>query len=170
LLSARSQRAGNPLDDRLCWHSLFATLAAVGSDLPLSAIIPTASSTQERLISLIGGLKLFWDQPVFGASLGPFRDQMIPTLDERPLVIHSTAVWLSAELGAVGLLVFSVPFIYVFQRMEICVRRSGFGVDCFVLCSFRGYVEPGDILYQRTFWFLIGAALAFRRSQSNQQI
>ena len=59
---------------------LSAALTAVGSDLPLPVVLPTVSSTQERLVSIIGGLNLFWDHPVFGAGLGAFRNQMILTL------------------------------------------------------------------------------------------
>jgi hypothetical protein len=150
----------------------FATaLTSVGSDLPLPVIVPTVSSTQERLVSIIEGLKLFWDHPAFGAGLGAFRNQMIPTLDGRPLVIHSTAVWLLAELGVVGLLVFTVPFIYVFLKewkYASVDQVSALIVLCFA--AFAVMSGPGDMLYQRTFWFLIGAGLALRQSQSSRQI
>jgi hypothetical protein len=95
---------------------LSAALTAVGSDLPLPVVLPTVSSTQERLVSIIGGLNLFWDHPVFGAGLGAFRNQMILTLDGLPLVIHSTAVWLLAELGIVGFLIFAVSFTHIFFK------------------------------------------------------
>ena len=150
----------------------FATaLTSVGSDLPLPVIVPTVSSTQERLVSIIGGLNLFWDHPVFGAGLGAFRNQMVPTLEGLPLVIHSTAVWLLAELGVAGLLVFTVPFIYVFLKewkYASVDQVSALIVLCFA--AFAVMSGPGDMLYQRTFWFLIGAALALRQSQSSRQI
>ena len=63
---------------------------------------------------------MFWDHPVFGAGLGAFRNQMIPTPEGLPLVIHSTAVWLLAELGIVGFLVFSAAFMYVFFKDWKC--------------------------------------------------
>ena len=151
--------------------SFSAALTAVGSDLPLPAIVPTVSSTQERLVSIIGGLKLFWEHPVFGAGLGAFRNQMIPTLEGLPLVIHSTAVWLLAELGIVGFLIFAVSFMHIFFKEWKCApidQTSAFIVLC--LAGFAVMSGPGDMLYQRTFWFLIGAALALRRSQPSQQI
>jgi O-antigen ligase len=150
---------------------LSAALTAVGSDLPLPAIVPTVSSAQERLVSIIGGLKLFSDHPVFGAGLGAFRNQMIPTLEGLPLVIHSTAVWLLAELGIVGFLIFAVPFMHIFFKEWKCApidQTSAFIVLC--LAGFAVMSGPGDMLYQRTFWLVLGAALAFRRSQSNEQI
>ena len=151
--------------------SLTITLTAVGSDLPLPAVVPTASSTQERLVSIVGGLNLFWEHPVLGAGLGAFRNQMIPTPEGLPLVIHSTAVWLLAELGIVGFLIFAVSFIHVFFKEWKCApvdQTSAFIVLC--LAGFAVMSGPGDMLYQRTFWFLIGAALALRQSQPSQQI
>jgi len=143
---------------------LSAALTAVGSDLPLPVVLPTVSSTQERLVSIIGGLNLFWDHPVFGAGLGAFRNQMILTLDWLPLVIHSTAIWLLAELGIVGFLIFAVSFTHIFFKEW--KSASAFIVLC--LGGFAVMSGPGDMLYQRTFWLLIGAALAVRQPPSNQ--
>jgi hypothetical protein len=148
---------------------LSAALTAVGSDLPLPVVLPTVSSTQERLVSIIGGLNLFWDHPVFGAGLGAFRNQMILTLDGLPLVIHSTAVWLLAELGIVGFLIFAVSFTHIFfkeWKSAPVDQTSAFIVLC--LGGFAVMSGPGDMLYQRTFWLLIGAALAVRHPPSSQ--
>ncbi len=114
---------------------------------------------------------MFWDHPVFGAGLGAFRNQLIPTLEGLPLLIHSTAVWLLAELGIVGFLVFAVPFMYVFfkeWKYAPIDQTSAFIVLC--LAGFAVMSGPGDMLYQRTFWFLIGAALALGRSQPSEQV
>jgi O-antigen ligase len=127
----------------------------------MPVVVPTASSTQERLVSITGGLNLFWNHPVFGAGLGAFRNQMIPTPEGLPLVIHSTAVWLLAELGAVGFLIFAVSFIYVFLKewkWAATDQISALIVLC--LTGFAVTSGPADMLYQRTFWLLIGAALA----------
>src|SRR5262249_46485795 len=108
------------------------------------------------------------EHPFFGAGLGAFRNQMIPTLEGLPLVIHSTAVWVLAELGVVGLLAFTVPFIYLFLKewkYASVDRVSALIVLCFA--AFAVMSAPGDMLYQRTFWFLIGGALALRQSQSS---
>ena len=80
----------------------------------MPAFLPSEASTQERLISILGGLKLFLEYPAFGAGLGAFRNQMIFVSSSQPLLIHSTALWLLAELGMIGLLAFAVPAIYVF--------------------------------------------------------
>jgi len=123
---------------------LSAALTAVGSDLPLPVVLPTVSSTQERLVSIIGGLNLFWDHPVFGAGLGAFRN----TLDGLPLVIHSTAVWLLAELGIVGFLIFAVSFTHIFfkeWKSAPVDQTSAFIVLC--LGGFADIMSgPGDML------------------------
>jgi hypothetical protein len=160
-LYLRTTNVREILSSLACAGVLIATGIAAGSDHPMPVVVPTASSTQERLVSITGGLNLFWNHPVFGAGLGAFRNQMIPTPEGLPLVIHSTAVWLLAELGAVGFLIFAVSFIYVFLKewkWAATDQISALIVLC--LTGFAVTSGPADMLYQRTFWLLIGAALA----------
>ena len=163
----RATNAREILSSIACACILCATTIVDASAPP---IVPNVSSTQERLVSIMGGLKLFWDHPVFGAGLGAFRNQMIPTAEGLPLVIHSTAVWLLAELGIVGFLVFSASFMYVFFKDWKCApgdQTSALIVLC--LAGFAVMSGPGDMLYQRTFWLLIGAGLALPRSELSAQ-
>jgi hypothetical protein len=142
---------------------------SVGPALP--QIVPDAESTQERLISIIGGLKLFFDHPIFGAGLGAFRNQLIFVSSSQPLLIHSTAVWLLAELGVVGLLAFAVPAIYVSAcewRLASNEQASALIILCFV--AFAVMSGPADMLYQRTFWLLIGTGLALHRSEHRPEL
>jgi hypothetical protein len=130
----------------------------------LPEMVPSAASTEERLISILGGLKLFVEHPIFGAGLGAFRNQMIFVASPQPLLIHSTAVWLLAELGVIGLLVFAVPATYAFANEWVHARKetaSMLIVLCFV--AFAVMATPADMLYQRTFWLLVGTALAMVR-------
>jgi O-antigen ligase len=133
------------------------------------AIVPSAASTEERLISVLGGLKLFVEHPVFGAGLGAFRNQMIFVSSSQPLLlIHSTAVWLLAELGIIGFLVFAIPATYAFANEWARSRKeqaSALIVLCFV--AFAVMATPADMLYQRTFWLVVGAALAVVRQERN---
>jgi hypothetical protein len=132
----------------------------------LPEMVPSAASTEERLISILGGLKLFVEHPIFGAGLGAFRNQMIFVASPQPLLIHSTAVWLLAELGVVGLLVFAVPATYAFANEWVHARKetaSMLIVLCFV--AFAVMAAPADMLYQRTFWLFLGAGLAVIRRE-----
>ena len=127
-------------------------------------IEPDSSETQERLITMMGGLKLFLAHPIFGAGLGAFRNEHILTGNGIPLIIHSTALWLLAELGLVGFLTFSVPAIYVWVtewRRARLESESTVIALCFV--AFAVMSAPADMFYQRIFWLLIGTALAFPR-------
>jgi hypothetical protein len=120
-----------------------------------------SSSNQERMLTITGGLSLFADHPLFGAGLVAFRNQLILATSGIPLLIHSTAVWLLAELGLMGFLVFTASFIFVFVKEWNHARTeptSALIVLCFV--AFAVTSGPADMLYQRTFWLLIGAALA----------
>jgi hypothetical protein len=127
----------------------------------MPVIVPSAESSQERLFSIIGGLKLFLAHPIVGAGLGAFRNQMIFIASTQPLLIHSTAVWLLAELGLIGFLAFAVPAIYVFANEWQHARKQQVSA-LIVLClvAFAVMASPADMLYQRTFWLLIGAGLA----------
>ena len=129
-------------------------------------IIPEAASTNERLISIVGGLELFVSHPIFGAGLGAFRNEMIFAASGIPLLIHSTGVWLLAELGIVGFTVFTVSAAYLFFKEWPHARKeqaSALIVLCLV--AFAVMSGPADMLYQRTFWLLIGAGLALLSSE-----
>ena len=129
-------------------------------------IIPEMASTNERLISIVGGLELFVSHPIFGAGLGAFRNEMIFASSGIPLLIHSTGVWLLAELGIVGFTVFTVSAAYLFFKEWPHARKeqaSALIVLCLV--AFAVMSGPADMLYQRTFWLLIGAGLALLSSE-----
>jgi len=124
-------------------------------------IVPTKASSNERLASMIGGLEMFLAHPIFGAGLGAFRNQLILAASGIPLLIHSTTIWLLAETGIVGLLVFVVPALCLLIA-EARRARPDVSSKLIVLClvSFAVMSGPADMLYQRTFWLLMGAALA----------
>jgi hypothetical protein len=144
---------------------LFEVPANSGAQPPLyfPNIVPTESSTHERIVTIVGGLKLFVEHPIFGAGLGAFRNQMILATSGLPLVIHSTPLWLLAELGIVGFLAFAIPAIYVFVT-ELCrARKDNDEASAVIVLSFVAFAVmsgPADMLYQRSFWLVVGAALA----------
>ena len=114
---------------------------------------------------MTGGLKLFLSHPIFGAGLGAFRNEMILGLDGIPLIIHSTPVWLLAELGIVGFAVFAGSAVYVFFKgWQEARKEQAFALTVLCLVAFAVMSAPADMLYQRAFWLLMGAGLALRRS------
>jgi uncharacterized membrane protein YbhN (UPF0104 family) len=133
-----------------------------GSALP--AILPTEASSTERLVTLSGGWKMFLEHPIFGAGLGAFRNLNILATSGIPLVIHSTALWLLAELGLLGFLVFAIPGFYIWaSEWRLAARDPTAAIITLCFVGFAVMSGPADMVYQRTFWLLIGAALAVPR-------
>lgn len=119
-----------------------------------------AANFAERMETLTGGLRLFYEHPLFGAGLGAYRNEAHPSTTGEPLVIHSTYIWLLAETGLFGLLAFVTPAAAVVMRELRRVRVDATAaavVLCFVAMAIMGV--PADMLYQRTFWILAGALL-----------
>lgn len=128
---------------------------------PVPQIAPSAADNQERLLSWEKGYQLFTEHPLFGAGLGAFRNLNILSTSGIPLLIHSSGLWLLAELGIVGFLAFSIPFGLVFMR-EWKTAKTDRASALITLCllAFASMSIPADMVYQRTFWFIIGAGLA----------
>jgi len=126
-------------------------------------IIVSTTNTEGRMLSILGGLQLFLQHPISGAGLGAFRNKLIFYSSDQPLLIHSTCVWLLAELGIVGLITFATPAISVLAA-ELRRRAADFAGQLLVLClvAFGVMSLPADMLYQRTFWLLFGAALMLK--------
>jgi len=155
-------------------HAVAPGEAQTGLIVP--TIVPSGLSTDERMVTIRGGLKLFADHPLFGAGLGAFRSQTILSTSGVPLVIHSTALWLLAELEIIGFLTFAIPAIYIFVTEWRRVRKSNDLVSAVIVLSFVAFAVmsgPADMLYQRTFWLVVGTALAvpasIARGQSARQ-
>lgn len=124
-----------------------------------------AANFAERMQTLTGGLRLFLDNPLFGAGVGAYRFEGHPASNGEPLVIHSTYIWLLAETGALGFLCFVAPaaalFVAEFRRLRTD-RIAVALVLCLAIAGIMGL--PADMLYQRTFWIILGALLAVPRS------
>jgi O-antigen ligase len=129
---------------------------------PLPPLAPRQLDLQERLLSLRAGIDLFWRSPVFGAGLGAFQNEnILSSMTGIPLLIHSAPLWLLAELGLVGFVVFALPGAYAFVTEWGRAQRdqaAAFGV--LLMLAFALMCAPADMFYQRTFWLLIGATLA----------
>lgn len=116
-------------------------------------------SVTQHVDLLASGWSMFTDHPIFGAGLGVFIDQWT---GPQKLVIHSTPLWLLAELGIVGFLAFMIPAI----RMAWSeMRRYGHNdqAGTFILLALVAFGSMSmlhELLYQRSLWFLLGAALA----------
>lgn len=140
-----------------------------GAIKTMPMFVPTGLSTTERMTTIIGGWNMFISHPIFGAGLGAFRNENILATSGIPLVIHSTALWLLAELGVVGFLIFAVPGAYVWAAEWLRAREEpASAVIVLCLVGFAIMSGPADMVYQRTFWLLMGAALALPRRHTKR--
>ncbi len=127
-----------------------------------SMTLSPVSSDHDRMKSLFDGLKMFGENPVLGQGLGSYIAQQ---KGATQLVIHSTPIWLLAEVGLIGLLAFAIPAIRIVQieAKRIYVDRMS-TILIGMLVSFGIMSAVHELLYQRAFWLLLGAALSMRVS------
>jgi len=116
----------------------------------------------DRWMSVVGAFKMFLAHPLFGGGLGAFVFAAEKT-QGKFLIIHSTPLWLLAETGLIGFLVFAVPYVAVLRR-EIGESLKGHVDSARILLvlsliAFGAMAQVHDLMYQRAFWLLIGAAI-----------
>lgn len=131
-------------------------LAAFGHVQPLDHVQP------DRWTSVLGGVRLFLEHPLFGAGLGAFMNEQLEQTGQ-PLVIHSTFLWLLAEFGLVGALLFLSPALLALRQVAVdpVWRRSDQAtalLGVLLVAGVFGLVH--DMAYQRLIWFLIGLLAA----------
>lgn len=122
-------------------------------------------SLMERMNSVLWGLDLWFQYPVFGAGLGAFIHSMLETTGE-PLVIHWTLGWLLAEFGLFGTLpLIGLPVFGAYQ----CVRHFprlrqsrylNWALLAGVCLAFAMFSLAHEIAYQRILWLVLGAGVS----------
>ncbi len=130
------------------------SLQSIGGTFSLEA------SDRGRWQLMVGSIELWLSHPVLGGGLGYFLETSEMVLGFRS-IIHNTVMWLLAELGVVGALPFLLAFFAVFasacrQRIDT-VRSNGI---LLLLLAFTAISMFHEMLYQRIFWFALGALLA----------
>lgn len=118
-------------------------------------------SNIERWDSIIQGVRMWLDSPITGSGLGVFIERSDEWSD-HPVVIHSTPIWILAELGLVGLGVCLWGLMALLR--PIYTRRARRISDRIIVMLTVVFVVFGlvhEIFYQRIFWMVLGAALAY---------
>src|SRR5215469_7250539 len=147
----------------------FAPSSLKGMDLVVESVRSSAQaaaphSFSEHMETIWAALKLFFNHPIFGAGLGYFMEMHIRQFGV-PMVIHSTPLWLLAELGVLGFACFAFPTVLLFIH-EWRNRNDVEGAGKLVILLLTGFVVMSqfqDLTYQRVFWLVLGAGLACRR-------
>lgn len=116
-------------------------------------------SDNEHLKSTWLGARMFFDHPILGAGLGAFIREHIRETGSA-LLIHSTPVWLLAETGIFGFLIFLASAFQI-VRVEYPRRHDPAALlILLMMCALAAMSAVHELLYQRVFWLLLGAALA----------
>jgi hypothetical protein len=145
------------------WSSLSA--AATADDwrsLPdpvIALFVGRTSSTAEHFKSMIEGFEMFLANPFFGAGLGKF---IASWSGPNPLIIHSTLIWLLAEFGIIGALLFTYPVVRIFV-IEVKRFRNNDTAGILLILIITGFSAMSvfhEVMYQRTLWLLLGMGLA----------
>jgi uncharacterized membrane protein YbhN (UPF0104 family) len=117
-------------------------------------------SDRGRWQLMVASIELWLKHPILGGGLGYFLESSTGNLGFRS-IIHNTVMWLLAELGSVGatpfLLAFFAIFLSAFRHRADAVRSSGILLLLLVFSTMSLFHE---VLYQRIFWFALGALLA----------
>lgn len=115
----------------------------------------------ERIYSLLGGLALWQEYPLWGAGLGAFIGQEVAA-GNAPLVIHSTIVWILAECGSIGtIIILTMPIYGLYKVIKLpSVIQTLAGKLLFLsVLSLAIFGLVHEIAYHRLFWFLFGATI-----------
>ena len=120
----------------------------------------------DRVVSLLGGLRMWLDHPLFGAGLGAFIESQIRSTGQ-PLVIHNSFLWLAAEFGLAGFAAFALAPLAILRTMAGDARwraEPGFVMTAGCLVVLAAMAMAHDLVYARGVWLLLGALLAVPRS------
>lgn len=120
------------------------------------------NSNKERWLTMKHGFQLWRESPLLGAGLGVFIANSAQWLG-YPQVIHSTPVWILAELGLLGLGIIGwgffvlVRFAWPTRENRSYPERSALFL---LLLMFALFSQFHEVFYQRIFWLIMGLLLA----------
>lgn len=141
---------------------LIADLFNLGTnpDLLRDIFVSRDISNKERWETITRGMGLWLGSPLLGTGLGVFIEKSQMWFN-RPLVIHSTPVWILVEFGLIGLLIVMSIFFYVLYRAyRLSMKYPRYRLVVMLLLAFVVFGMVHEIVYQRIFWLVLGAALA----------
>jgi len=109
----------------------------------------------DRWASYVGGIQMWRENMLIGGGLGAF----ITSQGDSPLVIHNTMLWVLAEMGVVGLVMWLyLPIALLAHSFRNGIKKAEWEDIALVLCLTSTFVFSlfHEIYYQRIIWFFIG--------------
>lgn len=115
----------------------------------------------DRWASYVGGFKMWRENMLIGGGLGAF----ISTQGGTPIVIHNTVLWVLAEMGGLGLVMWLyLPITLFAHSARNGIKKAEWEDIALLLCltSVLIFSLFHEIYYQRIIWFFIGILAATR--------
>ena len=130
--------------------------------------ISTESSDSLRFALLTAAVDMWLKNPLFGAGLGAFYHESFETIG-IDVIVHNTALWILAEFGLVGFVLFAIPFVsivvYALFESKLRVARNAIILLLLVFVVMSLFHE---VFYQRIFWIFLGACIAVPRTSGRE--
>ena len=118
----------------------------------------------ERVASYLWAFELWKSNPILGAGLGAFISSHMNDFKD-PLTIHNSTLWILAEMGLVGFILFmKMPFAFashLWKQWKIELKQADVAL-IHIGVVFALFSQTHDMLYQRVFWFLLGMLVTNR--------
>ncbi|WP_276199938.1 lysylphosphatidylglycerol synthase transmembrane domain-containing protein [Chelatococcus sp. XZ-Ab1] len=125
----------------------------------------------ERWETVWRGLELWREAPVFGHGLGGFiHDRLVQGKSSQ--VIHNVPVWVLAEMGLVGFVMFAAALLLFVRGLVLQRTAPGAALPvnaaliCLAAFCLGGLTQ--DFFYQRLFWFVLGLMVPLACSAPRQ--
>lgn len=149
-----------PMATRLMVAILTGVAPNTVGDVLVQSTMSHSESNTERWETLLRGVEMWMEHPLLGAGLGVFFESSRAWF-EQPTVIHSTPLWVLAEFGLVGALLFFFGLVWIFKW----IYKTGFEYWEFralflMLLTFTVFGQAHEIFYQRVFWLTLGLCMA----------
>jgi O-antigen ligase len=117
-------------------------------------------STLERLVAFQFGLNAFVENPVLGLGLGGFG--LYGYRVDENVYPHNIFIEIGAELGIVGLILFTTGLIYVFILAKKQIRHPHIQIYfTLFLFVFLNYLKSGGLIDARKLFIMIGILVAY---------
>ncbi|MBK6895590.1 MAG: O-antigen ligase family protein [Alphaproteobacteria bacterium] len=132
----------------------------------------------KRMVALEDGLELYSKSNLLiGAGLGQYKDFQIEKRGKFIDIIDCTPLWLLVETGLLGLLSFTVFFMFClnetwkkgFSKQQKASDAADFQrAVFFFLLVFAAFSLFHEVMYTRFLWFILGLALGAKKMQARQ--
>jgi len=127
-----------------------------------SVVLPISSESSDlaRWKLVVESFGMWRDNPFFGAGLGAFVHNSVDVMGFS-VVVHNTGLWLLAEFGLFGFLMFFIPFVFILKYSIFdCDSRVISNALILLIIMFALMSLFHEVFYQRMFWLVLGGLIA----------